>query len=133
MKLLALALFALMLAAENEPAASQGFAPFNRVGDTLEWRGAKGGAPFALIQRWHLSDSQNTDKDGRPRGVGLMVVTRLPPGPVCHVAYVDVRANRNANGLAREAADTVARAFRCGKDAIRAVGARGRAMERAGR
>jgi len=120
-------------AADDEPAAGQGFPPFNRVGDTLEWRGVKGGAPFALIQRWFLSDSQNPDADGRPRPVGLMVVTRLPPGPACHVAYVDVRANPDANALARRAADEHARTFRCGTDEILVVGNRGRAMELAGR
>jgi hypothetical protein len=121
-----------MAEADNEPAASQGFPPFNRVGDTLEWRGVKGGTPFALIHRWFLSDSQNPDADGRPRPLGLMVVTRLPPGPVCHVAYVDVRANPNANALARQAADSLARGFRCGQDKIRVVGGRGRAVELAG-
>jgi hypothetical protein len=119
-------------AAEKEPASSQGFPPFNRIGDTLEWRSVKGGAPFALIQRWFLSDSENPDAAGRPRPVGLMVVTRLPPGPVCHVAYVDVRANPDANALARQAADQHAKNFRCGEDKVRIVGNRGRALELAG-
>ena len=119
-------------AAENEPAAAQTFPPFNRVGDTLEWRGPKGGQPYALIQRWFISDAENPDAEGRPRSAGLMVVTRLPPGPVCHVAYVDVRANPDANTLARHAADQHARAFRCGEDKVRIVGNRGRAVELTG-
>ena len=41
----------------------------------------------------------------------MLAVTRLPPGAVCHVAYVDVKANPNANELARKAADESARAF----------------------
>ena len=48
-----------------------------------------------------------------------MVVTRLPPGAVCHVAYVDVRANPNPNELARKAADEIARDFKCGKDEVK--------------
>jgi ABC-type sugar transport system substrate-binding protein len=116
-------------AAGNEPAASQGFPPFNRVGDTLEWRNVKGKGPFALIQRWFLSDSENPDAEGRPRPAGLMVVTRLPPGPVCHVAYVDVRANSDPNALARRAADELAQKFRCGTDKVHIIGKRGRAIE----
>jgi hypothetical protein len=57
------------------------------------------------------------------------VVTRLPPGPVCHVAYVDVKANPNANELARKAADENARDFHCGKDEVKVIGATGRAVE----
>jgi hypothetical protein len=120
-------------AAAKEPAAEQSFGPFNHVNDTIEWRSPKGGPPYALIQRWFISDSANPGADGRPPSFGLMVVTRLPPGPVCHVAYVDVRANPNANALAREAADTLARNFRCGTDDIRVVGNRGRAVELSGR
>ena len=58
----------------------------------------------------------------------MLVVTRLPPGPVCHVAYVDVQANPNANEIAREAASK-ARNFACGKDQIRVEGISGRAVE----
>jgi hypothetical protein len=60
-------------------------------------------------------------------------VTRLPPGPVCHVAYIDVKANRNANELARKAADETARGFKCGKDEVKVIGASGRAVELATR
>lgn len=41
---------------------------------------------------------------------------RLDPGGVCHVGYVDGRANPDANALARKVADKKTRAFRCGKD-----------------
>ena len=114
-------------AAENEPAASSGFAPFNFTTDTIEWR-ALDGKPFAIIQRWHIADNQDMDKDGRPISKGLLVVTRLPPGPVCHVAYVDVRANTNPNELARKTADKTARDFKC-KDEVKIVGERGRATD----
>ena len=61
------------------------------------------------------------------------MVIRLPPGPVCHVAYVDVRANPDANELARKAADEGARDFRCGKDKVKVAGTSGRAVELATR
>ena len=90
--------------------------------------GALEGKPFAIIQRWHLDDNSDEDKNGRPIAKPMLVVTRLPPGPVCHVAYVDVKANPDANELARKAAEGIARGFDCGKDAIKIVGTSGRAV-----
>ena len=46
----------------------------------------------------------------------MLVVTRLGPGGVCHVGYVDARANPDANEVARKIADEKARTFKCGKD-----------------
>ncbi|MBS0529358.1 MAG: hypothetical protein JSS22_08220 [Proteobacteria bacterium] len=116
-------------AAAAEPASSQGFAPFNSTGDTIEWRLDKSGKPFAIIQRWRISDNRNVGTDGRPRSVAMLVVTRLAPGPVCHVAYIDVAANPKANEIARRAADEWARDFDCAKGAIRIRGQRGRSIE----
>ncbi len=82
-----------------------------------------------MIQRWHIADNADEDKAGRPIAKQMLVVTRLPPGPVCHVAYIDVKANANSNDLAREAADTFARDFKCGKDKVKAYGNNGRAIE----
>ena len=56
-------------------------------------------------------------------------MTRLQPGKVCHVAYVDVQANPEANDVARKAADEIARDFRCGTDKVQVIGNRGRAAE----
>jgi hypothetical protein len=117
-----------LAAAAKEPAATQGFRTFNRVHDTVEWRGVKGEPPFAFIQRWRLNDPMRfEDALGV---VSLLVVTRLPPGPVCHAAYVDVKANADkANELARKAAEEIARGFKCGSDTVHIVGERGRAVE----
>jgi hypothetical protein len=115
-------------AAEKEPAAKAFFGPFSSTTNTIEWRHPKGGAPFAIIQRWHLADNDDSGPDNRPRTKQMLVVTRLPPGAVCHVAYVDVKANANANEVARQAADQ-ARDFTCGKDKVRVQGASGRAVE----
>ncbi|WP_114358787.1 MULTISPECIES: hypothetical protein [Rhodopseudomonas] len=113
--------------ANDQPAASASFGPFNSTTDTVEWRLDGTGKPFAIIQRWHLADNDDVGKAGRPNTKQMLVVTRLPPGPVCHVAYVDVAANRNANELARQAADELARGFACGKDKPRPFGTAGRA------
>jgi len=115
-------------AAAEEPAAKVWFAPFNSSETTVEWRAA-GAKPFAIIQRWHIADGSDPDKQGRPNTKAMLVVTRLPPGPVCHVAYVDAIANPNANDLARKAADDFARGFACGKDEVKIVGTSGRAVE----
>ena len=94
----------------------------------MEWR-ALDGKPFAIIQRWHIADNADQDKNGRPIAKPMLAVTRLAPGPVCHVAYVDVKANPDANELARKAADDIARGFKCGKDKVMVVGTSGRAVE----
>ncbi|WP_338306728.1 MULTISPECIES: hypothetical protein [unclassified Bradyrhizobium] len=114
--------------AAEEPAAKVWFAPFNSSETTIEWR-AVGAKPFAIIQRWHIADNADPDKQGRPNTKAMLVVTRLPPGPVCHVAYVDAIANPAANELARKAADDFARGFMCGKDEVKIIGTRGRAVE----
>jgi hypothetical protein len=119
-------------AAASEPAAQVWFGPFNSTTTTVEWRALDGKA-FAIIQRWHIADNSDQDKDGRPIAKPMLIVTRLPPGAVCHVAYIDVKANPNANELARKAADENARDFKCGKDAVKVMGENGRAVELARR
>ena len=115
-------------AADKEPAAETSFGPFNSTTNTVEWRAADG-KPFAIIQRWHIADTTDEGKNGRPIAKPLLAVTRLPPGAVCHIAYVDVKANPDANELARKAADESARSFNCGKDEVRVIGESGRAVE----
>src|SRR5690242_8339314 len=111
-------------AAGNEPAATTKLGPLSSAIRTIEWRMA-GSMPFAIIQQWRIADKDDAGKDGRPTDKQMLVVTRLPPGPVCHVAYVDVAANANADELARQAADELAQDFKCGKDAVKVIGASG--------
>jgi hypothetical protein len=118
--------------AAGEPAAQTWFGPFNSTTTTVEWR-LTDGRPFAIIQRWHIADNSDLDKNDRPLDKAMLAVTRLPPGAVCHVAYVDVAANPDANELARKAADEIARDFKCGKDEVKIVGSSGRAVELAKR
>ena len=119
-------------AAAKEPAAEVWFAPFNSTTNTVEWR-AVNGKPFAIIQRWHIADNSDQDKDSRPIAKPMLAVTRLPPGEVCHVAYIDAQANPNPNELARKAADELARNFKCGKDEVQVIGETGRAVTMAKR
>jgi hypothetical protein len=105
--------------AAREPAAQASFGPFKVALPSIEWRTA-GNNPFAIIQRW-----RTTDNDGKP----MLVVTKLPPGAVCPVAYVDAAANANADELARQAADQIARDFKCGTDQPKVLGTSGRTAE----
>ncbi|MGM4917067.1 hypothetical protein [Tardiphaga sp. 813_E8_N1_3] len=121
-------------AAEDEPAASQGFAAFNSTTDTIEWR-LSGGKPFAMIQRWHVAIGDGSQSKGAPKTRQVLVVTRLPPGAVCHVAHIDVSANPDANEVARKAADKLARGFDCskGKVSVAGIGDRATALAMASR
>ena len=102
------------LKAKDEPAAQQTLAPFNDFyKGVVEWR-LENGKPFAAIMRWNHKLARELDR--RTTSGRVLVVTRLPPGAVCHVGYVDALSNANANELAREIADKHARAFVCGKD-----------------
>lgn len=92
--------------AEYQTAASQTLPPFNTIGETLEWRIGPDRRPFATILRWHTSfDDGSTGQ--------VLVVTRLAGDGVCHVAYIDALVNRDANVLARQAADTMAPGHDC--------------------
>lgn len=98
------------LTSTTEKAAKQTLGPFNRLGETIEWRVSNADGywkPFASILRFFTKA-----EEGKPEGQ-VLVVTRITPGATCHIAYVDALANPDANELARQAADTKARDFDC--------------------
>jgi hypothetical protein len=112
--------------APDEPAARETFPGFNDVTKgTIEWRVARSPngttQPFATILRWSV---RLTPADDSAQNSPVLVVTRLGPGGVCQVGYVDARANPDANELARRLADERARNFRCGVDKPDFVGNR---------
>jgi len=111
--------------AKSEPAAKQALASFNGEGGNIEWRGERGAdgklKPFATIMPWSTTVSTS---DEPVRGQ-MLVVTRLGPGGVCHVGYVDGKANPDADTLARKIADEHARKFRCGTDKPMVLGNKG--------
>lgn len=96
----------------HENAKRQTLPPFNTIGDTLEWliadRSEIGPIPEATILRYYLDAVQ----PGTPEGQ-VLVVTKLEVGNTCHVAYIDARANADANTLARQAAARLVPAFDC--------------------
>jgi hypothetical protein len=102
--------------ASRELAASETLPSFNDVyKGTVEWRLERSKdskiRPFATILRWNYMLSE----DDRKASGRMLVITRLNPGGVCHVGYVDGR-RADANDAARKIADEKARAFRCGVD-----------------
>jgi hypothetical protein len=112
---------------DAESAEFHSFGQFNYINPTIEWR-VEGGRPYAAIQRRFIenSDPKTGEVTEAVRGQVLVVSTVAEPGGLsCPVAYVDARANSDANELARQAADTVARSFRCGVDEAQFVGKRG--------
>lgn len=99
--------------APDQPAASQTLGPFNTLGPRIEWRMSNETGdwqPFATILRY-ITESETY------RGEAL-VVTRLGPDGVCQVAWIDARANPDANQMARDAADTIAPLFACGQQPL---------------
>ena len=108
---------------DDDIALSQTLPGFNDAySGTVEWRLERAAdgkpKPFATILRWNavLASDQADDKASVSPSGRVLVVTRLGPGGVCHVGYVDARANPNANELARKIADDYARDFQCGED-----------------
>lgn len=88
--------------AARESAAGETLPGFNDVyKGTIEWRLERQSngklKPFATILRWNVM----TNPDDRQASGGKLVVTKLGPGGVCHVGYVDAGANPDANELAQ--------------------------------
>jgi hypothetical protein len=112
--------------AAKQPAAEQTLASFNGEGKTIEWRGERGPdgnlKPYATIMRWSTAVLGDAFEPVKGQ---VLVVTRLGAGGVCHVGYVDARANPDANALAQKIADENARTFKCGSDKPVVLGNKG--------
>ena len=116
--------------AGSEPAAAQTLRDFNSIKrGRIEWRVALGGRrrnhPFAAIVRWTTFVVNERGSAEEAIKGEVLVVTRLAPGGVCHIGYVDGLANANANELARKIADERAASFHCNADEPTIVGATG--------
>lgn len=93
--------------------------PFNNLGSKLEWRlsNQKGYFfPIATIVRYHTADPETGENKGQ-----VLVVSQIAEGNSCHIAYVDALANKDANELARAAADK-AGDFDCANDEPQVIG-----------
>jgi hypothetical protein len=105
--------------AGNAQGTWQSFGAFNSIGETVEWR-LDDGHPFATILRWTLDFSAMRAVTPGPEHRGqVLVISTIDDdagNPSCMAGLVDARANENANELARQIADTIARSFKCGTD-----------------
>lgn len=105
---------------DENNAGFQTLPPFNRLGEKLEWRLSNASGrwfPIATIVRYHTADPETGEDKGQ-----VLVVSQIAEGNSCHIAYVDARANENANELARQAADN-AGDFDCLTDEVEIIGA----------
>ena len=98
------------------------------LGRTVEWRGAKGNKgfePYAAIVRVLLKDPEaaTPGADGE-----VLAVIRVDSreAEACAMAYVDARADKAANRLARDTADRIGSTYLCGTDKPIVAGARTR-------
>jgi hypothetical protein len=90
------------------------FSPFNGAGDTIEWRLDGNGVPFATILRWTV---ERFDGDPAKPKHQVLVISRVgQPGVAmaCAVGLVHAGATKDANSIARDVADRLARDFDCG-------------------
>lgn len=93
--------------------------PFNHLGEKLEWRLSNDlgrWMPIATIVRYYTADPETGEDKGQ-----VLVVTQLVEGNSCHIAYIDALANKDANELARAAADK-AGDFDCANDEVEIIG-----------
>jgi hypothetical protein len=82
----------------------------NRIDYRMEWLLPADdftAPPIAAILRWNTQVEQ-----AAPEGE-VLVVTQLVLGATCQIAWIDALANKNANELARQAAEELAGDFDC--------------------
>jgi hypothetical protein len=100
---------------------SQSLNPFNNIHNVLELRYFPGAAkPHAAIVRYHTNSGMGDGVKGQ-----VLVVTKLAGEEACQIAHIDALANKDANELARQSADTAAD-FDCARDEPKIIGQTGK-------
>jgi hypothetical protein len=96
--------------------AWESFGQFNHYGGTVEWV-LENGAPVAAITRFFVQNSE--DPPSKDEGQVLVISKVGQPGAdeACVVGYVDARANKEPNTLARKVAAEKVKGFKCRVDA----------------
>jgi hypothetical protein len=95
------------------------------AGKTVEWRGVKakkGFEPYAAIVRLLVKDPEGEKREADGQ---VLAVIRFDPREfeACAMAFVDARANKDPNMLARSTADRLGPEFDCRSDKPQVVGA----------
>lgn len=97
----------------------ESFGVWNNMGSTVEWRSDQNGI-YAAILRFYVSNynDETGDFDTDNQGQILLVhkVAKTTSDQTCVIGMVDARGNTNANILAREVADNMAKTFNCDTD-----------------
>ena len=106
----------------------QSFGEFNRINDVVEWR-LLNDVPQATILRWFIENNDNDAGMPTKKTEGQVLVVSTvgsEANPVsCVAGYVDARANKDANDIARNVADAIAPTFDCETDEPKFHGQRG--------
>lgn len=92
--------------------AWESFGQFNHYGGTIEWL-IENGRPYAAIARFFI---QNFEEDNARNEGQTLVISKVGQpgvGEACVAAYVDARANKEPNALARTVAAEVVKGFKC--------------------
>lgn len=79
------------------------------LGDKIEWRGTKTAAGF--VPRGAIVRAQWMAEAGKLHSV--LTILKVAAGRICRAAVIDATLNRNANELARAAADGPVQSFDC--------------------
>jgi hypothetical protein len=98
--------------------AFESFAQFNNPGSKIEWRLDATGKPVATILRMFISniDPETGGSDNKALQGEVLVVSKVgqpDDATGCVIGYVDARANKDANMLARDIADNEAETTDC--------------------
>jgi len=100
--------------------AGETFERFNHIGDKIEWRLDDKGVPRATILRYTMENlNPETSEPDKAFYGQILVVSRVaqPDDQTgCVTAYIDALANKDANAMARELADSQAPGFACGRE-----------------
>jgi hypothetical protein len=95
--------------------AWESFGPFNHYGGTVEWL-IENGKPFAAISRFFIQNSEEDIPKNEGQTLVISKVGQSGMGEACVAAYVDARANKEPNALARKVAGEVVKGFKCRVD-----------------
>ena len=83
--------------------AWESFGPFNHYGGTVEWL-IEDGRPYAAISRFFIQNSEEDIAKNQGQTLVISKVGQPGVGEACVTAYVDARANKEPNALARDVA-----------------------------
>ena len=107
-----------------EAGAFESFGTFNHFGGRFEWLVEKGRA-IAVITRFFVENSEDSAPAKQGQVLVVSKVGQKSAGEACVIGYVDARANKDPNVLARKVAAEHVKSFACRKDEPQFYGIKG--------